>query len=101
MSYFNTTNIRYKALQNEIANAKKQEERILLIFNKFKDKGMTPYNVLRVYTAFFCQENAITPPLTSIRRAITNLTNKSMLEKTGKMKDEIYGKPNNIWRLAN
>lgn len=37
-------------------------------------------------------------PLTSVRRAITNLTSRDVLEKTGRMKIGHFGKQVHLWR---
>ena len=39
-------------------------------------------------------------PLTSIRRALTNLTNAGELVKTDKQMKGMYGRPEHQWRLA-
>jgi hypothetical protein len=38
-------------------------------------------------------------PLTSVRRAMTNLTNRGELERTGGRVLGIYGRPEGLWRL--
>lgn len=38
-------------------------------------------------------------PITSIRRAITDLTKKGLLKKTGKKRRGIYGDLNNTWTI--
>lgn len=37
-------------------------------------------------------------PLTSTRRAITNLTDAGILQKAGKTDSSIYGRPEHLWR---
>ncbi len=37
-------------------------------------------------------------PLTSIRRAITVLTNKGLLQKTDEQISGVYGKPEYVWK---
>lgn len=61
--------------------------------------------------AFFCQRpgQAFTPsqltsvlpgaPLTSVRRAITNLTRQGVLEKTTRQRPGAYQRPEHLWRL--
>lgn len=39
-------------------------------------------------------------PLTSVRRAITNLTDMGLLVKTNVKREGIFGKPCHTWRLA-
>lgn len=63
-----------------------------------------------VVAALFCSHGWLSPsqahhlypddatPLTSIRRAITVLTNKGILQKTDDKVTGIYGKPEYIWK---
>jgi len=39
-------------------------------------------------------------PITSVRRAMTNLSNQGKLEKSNVMMLERYGKKNHYWHLA-
>lgn len=39
-------------------------------------------------------------PLTSARRAITNLTAKGLLEKTDERASGLFGRPVHLWRLV-
>ena len=39
-------------------------------------------------------------PLTSVRRALTNLTAAGVLVKTDKQRTGPYGRPEGVWRLA-
>lgn len=91
MTYYNTTNLTEGQLAREIQNAKSQEEAVLLIF---KSEGrLSPSEVYNRYP---------TPvPLTSIRRAISNLTSDGHLEKTADKKPGAYGKPEYVWQLTN
>ena len=54
-------------------------------------RGMTPFEV----------RESVLPecPITSARRAMTNLTESGLLVKTD-MRRERYGKKNHVWRLA-
>ena len=54
----------------------------------------TPFEVSDYYNRWF---DPI--PITSIRRAMTNLERAGKLEKTGQMKMERYGKPNHLWKV--
>ena len=93
--FFNTTNLSGNALKKEREAAKNQQERILLIFKQFR-KGMTPTRVHFIHNDLF-QYNRC--PITSIRRAITNLTDAGKLVKTDAQKNGAYGKPNCVWEL--
>ena len=54
---------------------------------------MTPFDV---ETALYSNTMV---PITSIRRAITNLTNDEKLVKTDNQKTGPYGKPSYCWKL--
>lgn len=91
MTYYNTTNLTGGQLAREIANCKTQEQAVLLIFQS--EGKLSPSEVFHRYP---------TPvPLTSIRRAITNLTKDGLLEKTDKTKPGAYGKAEHVWQLTN
>lgn len=81
-----------------------QEVSVLGFFRKSRNKSFTPFDVLRALRrrrGGFCGTNKWTfTPVTSIRRAITNLEKAGWLCKTGVKKQESYGRPNNTWRYA-
>ena len=91
MEFYNTINLKFGEFHEEIRKAQKQEEKILAVFKCARAKLITPPEV---YTALGERY-----PITSIRRAITNLTNAGLLEKTDKKKEGLYGKVNYCWRL--
>ena len=103
MSYHNTTNLNGEELKEAKRNAVTQEENVIDIFEHLtivygKEQLLTPsriesqwINLLRGRKRF--------PPITSIRRALTNLTKKGKLEKTNKMEVGKYGKPEHCWKL--
>ena len=94
MSYHNTNNLTGNELKKANQKACSQEEAIMDIFIDNKGVQLTPSCVWEIYCSEF---NSI--PLTSIRRAITNLTNKHKLFKTHKMEEGIYGKPEHFWEI--
>ena len=94
-SYYNTTKETGEELAINKAKAYTQEESIMDIFFDRELIKMTPSDVWHIY----CEEFK-NVPLTSIRRAITNLTNRQQLVKTDKMREGIYGKLEHCWRLT-
>lgn len=90
--FFNTNNTNGNQLKLEWANANKQEEEIITFFSKNPNILYTPFEV---QDEVFGQK----VPITSIRRAITNLTTKGRLRKTDHTKKGVYGKPNYCWVL--
>jgi len=93
MSYYNTNNEEGSALSRSRENTQNQEELILAIFNK--EERLSPDEVLDV-----CNEEH-NYPITSVRRAMTNLTNKGLLIKTNIFKKGKYGKKTHTWKLSN
>ena len=94
-SYFNTTKETGKELAISKVKAFSQEESIMDIFFDRGLIGMTPSDVWHIY----CEEFKDVP-LTSIRRALTSLTNRYQLVKTDEMRMGLYGKFEHCWRLA-
>ena len=82
MSYYNTTEETGSELAESHAKAKTQEKKILLCFH---DKG----NPLSA--SVICDMLNDAYPITSIRRALTDMTNQGDLEKTDKKVMGRYG----------
>ena len=55
---------------------------------------MTPFDVSEIYNKLY--SNA---PITSIRRAMTQLTKDNHLVMTEKKRNGIYNTPNHLWEL--
>ena len=92
--YFNTTNLVNTELREAVKNATKQEDEILIIFKH--NKILTASQAWLIYSKF--HPNC---PLTSIRRAITNLMNNGDLVKTTTNKIGIFNKPEYYYKLIN
>lgn len=90
MAYYNTTHLVGHQLALEIDTAKKQVGVVLDLF-KLVMVPMSPSQVLQALPQQW--------PLTSIRRAMTDLAETGMLVKTKSMVTGIYGKPEHQWRL--
>jgi hypothetical protein len=88
MSHYNTTNEsgNQLSLLNEIAI--NQEDKVLELFTIYKK--LSPSDVWKYYSQY---------PLTSIRRAMTNLSIAGKLVKTDEKKIGIYGRNEFIWQL--
>ena len=91
MSYYNTTEETGSELAESHAKAKTQEKKILLCFH---DQG----NPLRA--SVICEMLNDAYPITSIRRALTDMTNQGDLEKTDKKVMGRYGKREHQWQLS-
>lgn len=88
MTYFNTTKESGKQLEMFTQKAKNQEEQILELMKLYKK--LSPSDVQKYFSNF---------PLTSVRRALTNLSNQGKLIKTYEKKKGIYGRDEYVWSV--
>jgi transcription initiation factor IIE alpha subunit len=93
MAYYNTTNLSGADLKDSTNSAMKQEERIHEFYKANANREITPFEVEQELYS-----NTMVP-ITSIRRAITNLTTEDKLIKTSNVKTGPYGKPSYCWKL--
>lgn len=93
LSFFNTTDLQGKQLQEAIKKATTQEEKIKVLFDN-NPRALLSANV--VHDRIFKGTNT---PLTSTRRAISNLKRKGYLEKTENQMLGDYGAPVYTFRL--
>lgn len=91
LDFFNTVHLSGQELTDAVKTVKNQNERIYQLLKK-SGKSLTPFEVHDIYIKIFgdC-------PVTSIRRAMTTLTNENKLRKDFNQKGEKYGKPNHTW----
>ena len=90
--YHNSTDLEGKALETSVRKAKTQEEAIYALFKARPSDILTPFEVQRLLDNQFV-------PITSIRRAISNLTREEKLVKTPYKKKGEYGALNYTWKL--
>jgi len=95
MTYYNTNRLKGSDLLEAIGTAKTQQEAIFYLFRHAGKKGMSPSDVWELLTLRTGKRWV----LTSVRRAMTDLTTEKKLLKTVKMKPGHYGKPEHIWVL--
>jgi hypothetical protein len=91
-NYYNTNRLTGSALLEAIHAAKSQQEKILLWFQAMPGRRMAPH---QIRATLFSEQT----PLTSIRRAMTNLEQDGFLTKTKFMIDGDFGKPVHTWEL--
>jgi len=93
-SYYNTNGLHGKDAIISNKKASKQDDEVLRVF-RLNNRKLSPDEVWKMA---FEYRNI---PITSVRRAITNLTIKDELQKLGKddMIIGIYGKPVHTWKL--
>ena len=90
-SYHNTTRERPERLTRYEAQAKRQDLRILEFFKNHRGLHFTPSQVHKAVGGG--------APITSIRRAMTNLTSTAHLVKTQDKVEGPYGRPEYQWML--
>ncbi len=89
--YFNTLPLSGEKLQTAKNKAQGQNELILEFFVNNAYIDFTPTQIFLLFGSKW--------PLTSVRRAITTLTESGFLEKTSNMRKGMYGEMNHTWRL--
>jgi hypothetical protein len=92
MSFYNTTNEAGRTLEEFESIAGKQEREILSFFKLHWHREMSPSYV---WQTLYGPAGA---PLTSVRRAISNLTTKGHLEQTNNRQLGIFGRPEKLWK---
>ena len=97
MAYYNTNNETGEELQASREQSSKQKTEVLAVFQTYRTTPLTPDEVHK-----FIRENSEIPdsvlwPITSIRRAISDLTKEGELFKTNKKKMGSYGKRVHCW----
>jgi hypothetical protein len=93
--FYNTINLKGKYLDRAMSQAKTQKSKILVYFRRRPGMKCTPFEVLQFFNAI-----GYDWPITSVRRAMTDLTADGLLVKTSLKSDERLGKPNHCWTLA-
>jgi len=90
MPFYNTNQESLDEASDSSAKTAKQSDVILALFEITK----TPMSPSMVYKALGQEW-----PITSIRRAMTNLTDDEKIVKTQKTTKGIYGKKEHLWAL--
>jgi len=94
MGFWNTIGLKGKSLSKAIETCKTQEAIVMELFISKSKNGLTPVEVHNLFEKYVSE-----CPLTSIRRALTNLTNKNLLIKTDAKRIGKYGVENYVWKL--
>lgn len=92
-AYYDTTQLPAGELAQARRSATSQEDQVLTFFRDNPYKLFTPCQVLR--GAF-----GIDTPITSVRRAMANLTSRGQLNKTDIQRKDHYGRKAHCWQLA-
>lgn len=88
--YYNTNKEDIQQVNSSLSKAKTQERIIYKLFLKTK-QPISPSNVFKSLNFIW--------PITSIRRAITNLTSDNKIVKTSNTVKGMYGKQEHLWSL--
>ena len=91
-TYYNTTNESKDYVKKQESKSLTQEEEVYSLYEK--------YNKLSASDAYTVYHNNLKTPITSIRRAITNLSKSGFIHKTKEKKTGLYGKPEYIYQLS-
>jgi len=89
--YHNTVPVHGRELVDSERAAQTQDEAVAALFRRYAPLSLSPSQAHKA----LCTR----APVTSIRRAITNLTTAGVLELTGEQSKGPYGKTENRWRL--
>ena len=90
MPFFNTINEAGNALAESNKKINRQEDLIYSLFVQC-NQPLSPSMVLN--------QSGLNCPITSIRRAMTCLTNSGKIVKTNRQVKGIYGKAEHLWKL--
>ena len=94
--YYNTNEEDGEGLRAAWAKALNQDDLILEIYNSWRQSGgLTPSEVEEI----LIHHHDKNWPLTSIRRAISTLTNSGKLTKTSKLRGGKYNKNEHVWKF--
>lgn len=97
ISFHNTTYLQNAELQQAEEKAQTQDQKVLQFFTDHPAKDFTPAEVHNKMLATGAIDYRV--PITSIRRAICNLTEAGKLVKTTTKRTGIYGAKNFTWIL--
>lgn len=92
MGFYNTTKESGQQLLDFQEKTENQEKLIFAFFEKHRDHAFTPFEIMEAM-------NLIGVPITSIRRAMSDLTKSGKIVKTNKMKPGRKGRRNYTWKF--
>jgi hypothetical protein len=93
--FYNTINLAGQELATEQAKNINQEDMILRFFQNNPNERFSPSELHR----WIAHAYSVYPPITSIRRGLTNLTNRGLLIKTEFKVKGMYHLPEHTWTL--
>ena len=93
--YYNTNDETGLTLSSSWIKSAQQDELILRLFMDNVNETFTPDEILHLCEV--CEKNW---PITSIRRAISTLTDQGKLTKTNELREGKYGKKTHAWKFV-
>ena len=90
MAFYETINQTDSALKESKKKTSKQEDLIFALFQK-RNRPLSPSMVL--------SQSGLNCPITSIRRAMTDLCKAGRIVKTDRQIKGMYGKAEHLWEL--
>ena len=90
--YYNTNDETGEGLQHSRQNSERQMDVVYRVFESNPNMTLTPFEISTATGQNW--------PITSIRRAITDLTNAGKLEKTEEKRMGPYGKQTYCWKYV-
>jgi Fe2+ or Zn2+ uptake regulation protein len=93
MSYYNTTKQKGKDLKKNSMKALSQQVLIKIFMKANSDISFTPFEVQDAFL-----KDDFVWPITSVRRALSDLTDKDILTKSEETVIGDYGRPNYKWQ---
>ena len=89
--HYNTVPDRGENLKRYRSIAKNQRDRILEFMKRSPDREFTPFEIMRLVMP--------ATPITSVRRAMTDLESDGEIFKTGNKSIGDHGRTNNTWKV--
>ena len=96
MTFYNTTHEVGQALNSKWIRTAKQDELVLLVFATNKEAIFTPFEIQNILRDDYEKPY----PITSVRRSISNLTEREALKKTSIRRQGPFGATNYCWKYA-
>lgn len=93
--FYQTVDLSSEELEKATARTMKQESLIIAIFKANPTVAISPSQMLSIFEEKYNKH----PPITSIRRAMSDLTKDNLLIKTGTMVTGSFSLPEHCWML--
>jgi predicted transcriptional regulator len=95
MSYYNTTKQKGDDLKKNSMKALSQQVLIKIFMKANSDISFTPFEIQEAF-----EKDGFMWPITSVRRALSDLTDKNIITKSEDTVIAKYGRPNYKWKYG-